>query len=75
MITSIFLLASWLGCIVISIFGMALGRRTWILIGCVVQIVGTVISATSYSYGQLIAGRLFIVSFSETERRVLRRRN
>lgn len=61
MITSIFLLASWLGCMIISIFGMKLGRRQWIIYGCLVQVVGTIISATSYSSGQMIAGRTLIV--------------
>jgi MFS family permease len=61
MITSVFLLASWLGCMIISIFGMRLGRRTWIIAGSLVQAVGTVISASSYSSGQLIAGRVLIV--------------
>lgn len=61
MITSIFLLASWLGCMIISIFGMKLGRRQWIIYGCLVQVVGTIISATSFSSGQMIAGRTLIV--------------
>lgn len=61
MVTSVFLLASWLGCIIISVFGMQMGRKSWIIAGEVVQIIGTIISATSYSYGQLIAGRVLIV--------------
>ncbi|KAF4535454.1 Sugar transporter [Lasiodiplodia theobromae] len=60
MVTSVFLLASWLGCVIISIFGMRMGRRSWVLAGEVVQIIGSIISATSYSYGQLIAGRVLI---------------
>lgn len=32
---------------------MKMGRKNWILIGNVVEIVGSIISATSYSYGQL----------------------
>jgi len=62
MIASTFLLASWLGCIIIAAFGMMMGRRSWIIVGNIVQIIGTIISATSFSYGQLIAGRVFIVS-------------
>jgi len=62
MIASTFLLASWLGCIIVAAFGMAMGRRSWIILGNIVQIVGTIISASSFSYGQLIAGRVFIVS-------------
>lgn len=60
MITSVFLLASWLGCVIVSLFGMRLGRKTWIMAGEGVQILGTIISATSYGYGQLIAGRVLI---------------
>ncbi|KAF2087656.1 MFS general substrate transporter [Saccharata proteae CBS 121410] len=60
MITSIFLVASWFGCIIISLFGMRMGRRSWILLEEVIQIICTIICATSYSYGQLIAGRLFV---------------
>lgn len=62
MIASTFLLASWLGCIIIAAFGMMMGRRSWIIVGNIVQIIGTIISASSFSYGQLIAGRVFIVS-------------
>lgn len=64
MVTSVFLLASWLGCVIISVFGMKMGRRSWVIAGEIVQIIGTVISATSYSYGQLIAGRVLIVCLS-----------
>ena len=62
MIASTFLLASWFGCIIVATLGMLLGRRTWIIIGNLIQILGTIISASSFSYGQLIAGRVFIVS-------------
>jgi len=61
MITPVFLLASWLGCIIASFFGMFIGRRAWIILGCGTQITGTIISASSYSYGQMIAGRVLIV--------------
>ncbi|KAF2842057.1 sugar transporter-like protein [Patellaria atrata CBS 101060] len=60
MTTSIFLLASWLGCIIVSCFGLFAGRRTWIIMGEIIQIVGTIISASSYGWGQLLAGRLVI---------------
>ncbi|KAI9711907.1 MAG: hypothetical protein M1812_007061 [Candelaria pacifica] len=60
MITSVFLLASWLGCIIMSLIGMIQGRRMWILIGNLVSVVGSVISACSYSPGQLIAGRIVV---------------
>ena len=38
---------------IIATFGMKIGRKNWILIGNVIEIVGSIISATSYSYGQL----------------------
>ncbi|MCJ1294218.1 hypothetical protein MMC34_005775 [Xylographa carneopallida] len=60
MIASTFLLASWFGCIIVATLGMLVGRRTWIIIGNLIQILGTIISASSFSYGQLIAGRVFI---------------
>jgi MFS family permease len=64
MIVAAFLLASWLGCVTVSSpWSDRLGRRTWIIMGGVVQIIGTVISASSYSPGQLIAGRVIIVSY------------
>ncbi len=43
-------------------FGMILGRRQNIIIGNVVSAVGTVISASSQSAGQMIASRVIIVS-------------
>lgn len=60
MITSVFLLGSWLGCILMSIFGMTQGRKMWLIYGNVLSVIGTIISATSYGYGQLIAGRLIL---------------
>ena len=63
MIVAAFLLASWLGCcITASPWSDKMGRRFWILLGAFTQIVGTVICASSYSYGQMIAGRVVIVS-------------
>ena len=44
---------------------MMLGRRTWVLLGDAIQIVGGLICATSYSPGQLIAGRAIEVSQSK----------
>lgn len=63
MIVASFLLASWLGCVFASTpWSDKLGRRTWVLMGAVIQIIGTIICCSSYSYGQLIAGRVIIVS-------------
>ncbi|KAL2214964.1 general substrate transporter [Thermoascus aurantiacus ATCC 26904] len=61
MIVASFLLASWLGCCIVAMpWSSRLGRRHWIMLGSLVQIIGTVVSVTSYSYGQLIAGRVII---------------
>ena len=38
-----------------------IGRRVWVMAGAAVQILGTVISCSAYSTGQLIAGRVLIV--------------
>jgi MFS family permease len=63
MIVASFLLASWLGCcIVASPWSDRIGRRIWILAGNAIQIVGTIICVASYSPGQMIAGRVVIVS-------------
>lgn len=62
MIVASFLLASWLGCcIAASPWSDRIGRRIWIIAGNVIQIVGTIVSVTSYSPGQMIAGRVIIV--------------
>uniref|UniRef100_A0A1Y1KAA3 Major facilitator superfamily (MFS) profile domain-containing protein n=1 Tax=Photinus pyralis TaxID=7054 RepID=A0A1Y1KAA3_PHOPY len=60
MITSVFLLASWLGCIIIAVIGDGFGRKYFLIAGNVVSIIGTAISATSFGYKQLIAGRVVI---------------
>lgn len=63
MIVAAFLLASWLGCCTLAFpWSDRFGRRHWIIVGNVVQIVGTVISILSQSSGQMIAGRVVIVS-------------
>jgi MFS family permease len=61
MIVASFLLASWLGCVIAALpYSDRIGRRVWVITGSVIQIIGTVISASSYSVGQLIAGRVLI---------------
>lgn len=63
MIVASFLLASWLGCVMAaSPWSDRVGRRIWIIVGAIVQVVGTVVSTAAYSAGQLIAGRIIIVS-------------
>ncbi|CAD6587944.1 MAG: hypothetical protein ASARMPRED_003285 [Alectoria sarmentosa] len=66
MISSAFILGAWLGSsLVIFVFGISLGRRTWLLIGNVVGIIGTLIAVTSFSTGQMIAGRVLLVSVAQ----------
>ncbi|RFU25290.1 hypothetical protein B7463_g11044, partial [Scytalidium lignicola] len=61
MIVASFLLASWLGCCCASTpWSDRLGRRFWVLLGAITQVIGTIICVSSYSYGQLIAGRVII---------------
>lgn len=65
MMVAAFLLASWLGCVIVALpWSDRIGRRIWIMSGAAIQIVGTIVVASSYSYGQLIAGRIIIVCFS-----------
>ena len=64
MITSIFSLGSLVGCLITSWLGPRWGRRTWILVGNAINVVGTIISTASFSSGQLIAGRIVVVSLS-----------
>jgi MFS family permease len=62
MIVAVFLLASWLGCVIAaSPWSDRLGRRIWMMLGAAIQIVGTAICASAYSSGQLIGGRIIIV--------------
>src|SRR3954468_21217764 len=61
MIVASFLLASWLGCVTAaSPWSDRFGRRIWVMAGAAVQILGTIISCSAYSVGQLIAGRVLI---------------
>lgn len=61
MISSAFILGAWLGSsLLIFSFGNSLGRRTWLLIGNAVGIIGTIIVVTSFSIGQMIAGRILL---------------
>lgn len=61
MITSVFVLASALGALVAANFGLIYGRRTWILLGNSVEMIGTLICVTSYGSGQMITGRVIVV--------------
>lgn len=67
MISSAFILGAWLGSsLLIFSFGNSLGRRTWLLIGNAVGIIGTLIVVTSFSIGQMIAGRILLVSLAQS---------
>ncbi|KIW76457.1 hypothetical protein Z517_11203 [Fonsecaea pedrosoi CBS 271.37] len=46
------------GCLVAAIWGNKMGRRSTIFWGCSIMVVGAIIQTTTYSAGQLIAGRL-----------------
>ena len=62
MISSDFILGAWLGSsLLIFMFGICLGRRTWRLNGDVIGIIVTLIAVTSYNYGPMIAGRNLLV--------------
>ena len=62
MIVASFLLASWLGCCTVALpWSDRFGRRIWIMAGASIQVIGTIISASASSPGQLIAGRVLIV--------------
>ena len=41
-------------------FGMLQGRRWWLIYGNLISIIGSAISASSYGYGQMIAGRVLV---------------
>jgi sugar porter (SP) family MFS transporter len=61
MIVASFLLASWLGCVMAALpWSDRFGRRVWIMTGASIQVLGTIISTSAYSTGQLIAGRVLI---------------
>ena len=67
MISSAFILGAWLGSsLLIFSFGDSLGRRTWLLIGNAIGIIGTLIAVTSFSTGQMIAGRILLVSLVQS---------
>lgn len=46
------------GCFISAVWGNYLGRKRAITLGCFIMIVGGVIQASTYTAGQLIAGRI-----------------
>lgn len=62
LITSIYDIGALAGTIIVAIFGMKLGRRWAIVIGCASVIVGGSLQASAYGVGQMLAGRVIAVS-------------
>lgn len=62
MISSDFIFGAWLGSsLLIFMFGICLGRRTWLLNGDIIGTIITLTAVTSYNYGPMIAGRTLLV--------------
>ncbi|KAK3703559.1 hypothetical protein LTR37_014406 [Vermiconidia calcicola] len=57
-IASIYNLAAGIMSLCVSFFGMKLGRKGTILFGCLLICIGALLQASSYSVGQIIAGRI-----------------
>ena len=57
-VTSIYDIGCAAGCLVAAVVGGYLGRKRMIFVGCVVMCVGAAIQCSSFSVGQLIAGRV-----------------
>lgn len=57
-IVALFNIGCLVGCIVSAIFGNQLGRKNAIILGCVIMVIGGAVQASTYSAGQLIAGRI-----------------
>jgi sugar porter (SP) family MFS transporter len=57
-ITSAFDLGCFVTAVITSIIGNKWSRRSTIMIGCSIHIIGGIIQCSSYTIGQLIAGRL-----------------
>lgn len=56
-----FLLASWFGCVLAATpWSDRFGRRVWVIAGAIMQVFGTIVAASAFSPGQLIAGRVLI---------------
>ena len=57
-VVSIYDVGCMAGCLVAAFFGGYLGRKKMIFIGTCIMVVGAAIQCSSYSVGQLIAGRV-----------------
>lgn len=58
MITASYDLAACVTAVVVMFFAFNIGRRGTVILGNIAAVIGSVIQASSYSVGQLIAGRL-----------------
>ncbi|RMZ92562.1 hypothetical protein DV736_g198, partial [Chaetothyriales sp. CBS 134916] len=57
-VVSIYDVGCMAGCLTAAIVGGYLGRKKMIFVGCIVMCIGAAIQCSSYSVGQLIAGRV-----------------
>lgn len=57
-IVALFNIGCLMGCVISAFFGNRLGRKNAITLGCVIMVIGGAIQASTYSAGQLIAGRI-----------------
>ena len=57
-IASIYNLAAGVMSLCVSLFGMKIGRKGTILLGCLLICIGALLQASTYSVGQMIAGRI-----------------
>ncbi|KAJ5518216.1 General substrate transporter [Penicillium expansum] len=57
-IVALFNIGCLIGCVISAFFGNRLGRKNAITLGCVIMVIGGAVQASTYSAGQLIAGRI-----------------
>src|SRR3954465_12348281 len=57
-IASIYNLAAGVMSLCVSLFGMKVGRKGTILIGCLLICIGALLQASTYSVAQIIVGRI-----------------
>ncbi|KAI4724863.1 putative sugar transporter STL1 [Aureobasidium sp. EXF-10728] len=57
-IASIYNLAAGVMSLCVSFYGMRIGRKGTILLGCLLICIGALLQASTYSVGQIIAGRI-----------------
>ncbi|RMD40574.1 hypothetical protein DV735_g4561, partial [Chaetothyriales sp. CBS 134920] len=57
-VVSIYDVGCMAGCLTAAIVGGYLGRKKMIFLGCIIMCIGAAIQCSSYSVGQLIAGRV-----------------